>query len=581
MYRSHVSSQHLKTHSKPYACQSCVKRFALRADLHRHIKSRHRVGQSRFECRFEGCTFAASRKDNLTQHRKLHGAKQQKERSPKSSPDVVLSEIPPHSSLAQTKEELATPTNSSSFMQAASAGCIVFLAHALRAGIDVNVKSPDGFTALHCAARADQVDTLHYLLSRGADHNCLSGKDAESKRTQAIHQAVEGNSPACFEILIRQEPQTALASELNFRNLLCCVARSENNNLVDILVKHRIADWYMDDWPSILAREAAKAGQKSLIELLLSDRRLSLLPTAKQPAQHSPLYQAAKNGHVAVVRSLLAARQFRDDQSKEFMNVKSRALRRAAKKGHAKVVTALLKSEGKAELLGRRALQHTAANGHVKAVELLVRSPLVDVNYASSGGDTALHLAARSGHLPVVQLLTSQEGVNPFPKNTHGETPLLAAFWHSQLDIVRFLSQYDPTFDLQGIDFVKDSISQMTKRLLAGDVLSVNAWGSRKSLLHLAAGLGDVELLETILDHEDFNLDLATLNATDYDGATPLEIASAKGSTAIVDLLVAHGATNAAVETDQRPQQDGRQVNNRRAQSYNDSESDEDSETED
>lgn len=470
--------------------------------------------------------------------------------------------------------------NSSSFMQAASAGSVVFLAHALRAGIDINTRSPDGFTALHCAARADQIDTLHYLLSRGADHNCLSGSGVRSKQTQAIHQAVEANSLACFEALLRLEPQSSLASEVNFGNLLSCIARSGNNNLVDALITHSNADWYMDDWSSFLAKEAAKAGQVSLIDLLLSDQRVSVVPTLNR-AQHSPLYQAAKNGHVDIVRSLLAARQFHDDRSKAFLNLKSCALRRAAKKGHARVVTALLHCGGKADLLGRRALQHAAANGHVKAVELLLCSSFVDANNASSGGDTPLHLAARSGHLPVVQLLARHNSVDVLRKNNHGETPMLSAFWESRLDIVRFLSQHDPAFDHHGIDFVKDSISHMIKRLLNCDILGVNAWGSRKSLLHLAAGLDDVELVETILDHGDFNLDLETLNATDYDGATPLEIASAKGSSAIVDLLAAHGANDTIVKSKQRAHQDDRPLKSRRVQSSDDSDSDEESEMDD
>lgn len=509
----------------------------------------------------------------------MHDAKKKRSAAKPCVPSVATKMSPAICSVQV--EESSTTMNSSSFMQAASAGGIVFLAHALKAGIDVNVRTADGFNALHCAARAGQVDTLHYLISRGADHNYLSGNGVGIKQTQAIHQAVEGNSLACFDILLQLEPQTTLASESNFRTLLSCIARSTNTDFVDTLIKHSVANFYMDDWPSFLAKEAAKAGQLALIESLLSDRRLSVIPTSKQPAQHSPLYQAAKNGHVAVVRALLAARQFREDQSQDSLNVKSRALRRAAKKGHAKVVTTLLESGGKAELLGRRALQHAAANGHVKAVDLLIHSPLVDINKASSGGDTALHLASRAGHLPVIRLLTNHEGIDALQRNTHGETPMLSAFWQSELNTVRFLSQHDPAFDHVGIDFTKDSISQMIKRLLKGGVLGVNAWGSRKSLLHLAAGLDDFELLETILDHEDFNLDLETLNATDYDGATPVEIASAKGSTAIVNLLVAHGASNTVVETKQRAQQDDRPLKNRRAPSSEDSDSDEDSEMDD
>ncbi|KAJ4351075.1 OPT super [Ascochyta clinopodiicola] len=118
----------------------------------------------------------------------------------------------------------------------------------------------------------------------------------------------------------------------------------------------------------------------------------------------------------------------------------------------------------------------------------------------------------------------------------------------------------------------------MTKRLLDGNMLSVNTWGSRKSVLHLAAGLNDIDLLLRILRHEDFDSEILT--ATDYDGATPLDIASSKDNVAIMDLLISHGAPDTRTKPDQRSRSGDEPTHNKMSKSYDDSESDDDFEIE-
>ena len=132
----------------------------------------------------------------------------------------------------------------------------------------------------------------------------------------------------------------------------------------------------------------------------------------------------------------------------------------------------------------------------------------VAVNPKFTDLDTVLHLTARAGHLQVVELPLQQVGIASMSGNENGETPLLAAFWQSQLETVRLLSKYDASHNLQDIDFINSSISQIAKQTLDKQVLNINTWDpeSHSSIL---------DLLRFTLRHRDLKPD--ALSAIEYD----------------------------------------------------------------
>lgn len=184
-----INSQLKRTHQKPWKCPSCDRGFGLRSDRDRHVKHKHQIGHTKFSCIFEGCGFRAFRKDNLTQHMKrYHGALSQ-------------SSAPAEHSIAEVQQVI----NFSTLIREANTGRIDVLELCLMSGLDINLKSDDGFTALRCEARTGQVDTLSYLLCRGADANMYSSNGSPSLPT---HEAVLGRSLDCFKLLLQEKAET-------------------------------------------------------------------------------------------------------------------------------------------------------------------------------------------------------------------------------------------------------------------------------------------------------------------------------------------------------------------------------------
>ena len=68
-------NRHLKRHERPFKCEisPCGAAFALRKDLHRHVKQVHDFA-SDLRCIFSTCNFSSTRRDDLKRHlQRVHG----------------------------------------------------------------------------------------------------------------------------------------------------------------------------------------------------------------------------------------------------------------------------------------------------------------------------------------------------------------------------------------------------------------------------------------------------------------------------------------------------------------------------
>jgi len=185
------TSQHLKTHTKPFQCEECMKSFALRSDLTRHVQARHRLGAARHPCVVSSCSFRASRKDNIRQHvQKSHpqllaGPSKVRPGRRRTKPHDFSMSILPGTSFDEVDLSIASTCT---LMQAASAGNLGFVQIILQSGVDISTQADDGSTALHCAAKADQTDMVHLLIESGARSDIVNskGKVVATKSSQDI-----------------------------------------------------------------------------------------------------------------------------------------------------------------------------------------------------------------------------------------------------------------------------------------------------------------------------------------------------------------------------------------------------------
>ena len=111
----------------------------------------------------------------------------------------------------------------------------------------------------------------------------------------------------------------------------------------------------------------------------------------------------------------------------------------------------------------------TAAStyGHLSTVKMLLLQG-ADIEFKDESIDTPLKAAARAGQLEVVNYLLLK-GADPNGEGKNGSTPLSSATYSGRMDIINTLQRY-------------------------GSVIKANS--ARSTLIHLAAKLGHVELIE-------------------------------------------------------------------------------------
>eukprot|EP00775_Hariotina_reticulata_P003819 gene3819-4077_t len=210
------------------------------------------------------------------------------------------------------------------------------------------------------------------------------------------------------------------------------------------------------------------------------------------------------------------------------------------------------------------------------AIELIARG--ADLSMRDKKGLAPAHYAAAQGHLDVLQYLATK-GADLEVEDPQARTPLHYAALGSSVEVLRFLIRRSTWLDnadgaddtalhlaarrgwLPGLQLLlaaradhdvpnKRGLSALGEAVAAGHVAAAKALldsGSNAAwraggytLLHVAAGLGQVQGLQLLLQHPAATP--LVNDAANGDGATPLHAAAMAGSGQCVQLLIKHGA---------------------------------------
>jgi uncharacterized protein len=415
----------------------------------------------------------------------------------------------------------------------------------IAARVDVNVPEADGTTALHWAVRADDLNTATMLIRAGAR---VSAANRYGMTPLAL-AAINGNA-AMIEALLKAgaNPNATLREG---ETVLMRAARTGKPDALQMLLAHGADVNAREGWQGQTALMwAAAANHPDAVQVLIDwgaelDARANLLED--KPQQTGIDDRTQKDG-VAV-----------DRMSFTYSKGRMTPLLFAAREGALDAARVLLSAGADANLAdpdGISPLLLAIINGHYDTAALLIAHG-VDLNAADIDGRTALYAAvdmhtlgwtlnrpappSRDGRyesLDVVRQLLNK-GANPNPTLTRavrprkllvfgidtltaGATPLLRAATQMDLPVLRLLLEH-------GADPNLTTRQQTTALMLAAGL----GW---KDVYSQGTEADAIEFMKICLERG------AQVNATDDKGNTALHGAAQRGSAAVIDFLVDHGA---------------------------------------
>jgi ankyrin repeat protein len=279
---------------------------------------------------------------------------------------------------------------------------------------------------------------------------------------------------------------------------------------------------------------ATLCGISSPMEYLITKRGQN--PNESHGGWGTPLHAAAVLGHAAIALFLLDHNA--DVNARDKHN--STPLHEASGSGNLDVMKLLISRRADLNALdheGRSPLHRAFQHQKFDSMKLLVNRDAVNVRDRSNS--TLLHEASASGNFDVMELLLSH-GADVDVHDHRGDSPLHRAFHHQNFDAVKILVN-------RGAVNVCDR--------------------SNSTLLHEAAGSGNIDIIRLLLDRDaDVNvLDRcgdsplhkafryhdavkllvdrgADVNARNKSNSTPLHEASGSGNRDVMELLLSLGA---------------------------------------
>ena len=207
---------------------------------------------------------------------------------------------------------------------------------------------------------------------------------------------------------------------------------------------------------------AARTGDQKTFLNILNDHSTNIDPNQADEHGETVLIIAAQNGHIDIVRALLADKRVDPDHPNQKSNT---ALMEAARGGHIDIVRFMLadkRIDPNCNDQGNEALIWAARCGFIDIVRFMLADKRIDPNQVDKYGRTALIVAAFYGHGDIVNMLLADKRVNPNRTNKNGYTALFQAASYGHSDIVSALID-DPRIDLSHADQAKKAIIAATK----------------------------------------------------------------------------------------------------------------------
>jgi ankyrin repeat protein len=410
---------------------------------------------------------------------------------------------------------------------AAASGSASVIEALLKAGADANGATPEGETALMTAARTGSIDGIKSLVAHGANVNA---KESWKGQTAAMWAAGEGHL-AALRTLMEMGADVQARSKAGFTPLLFAV-RNGHNDAVRLLLS-RGAD-PNDKVQGVSAPDVYGRGNTT---------------ARRQPAGDAPtsaLGMAVINGYYELAALLLENGANPNVADPRGSVLHALAFMRRPGSGNPPLPTGSLNSLDLARALlardanpnARIAWKEIVFDRDLAATRLPPNIP-VGRNFLSFVGATPFYVAAKHGDVAFMRLLV-EHGADPRIPTVQGVTPLMAAaglgFWDGESP-----GPLTGVPEAEAVEAVKMTIE------LGNDVNAAANFGGpalegdgatllRRHPLNLQKYDGAHEAALDVVPPKE------SLGDMRWNGSTALHGAAMRGSNAIVQFLVEHGA---------------------------------------
>ena len=394
---------------------------------------------------------------------------------------------------------IGAPRNNNNLRTAARKGNLGMLKRQL-ATKDVNSRDSEGQTALNQATLGGQVETVAFLLEKGAQVNVR-----DDKGNTALHTAAFLGRLELAQLLVEQGANVNLKNDEEETPL--DTAAGPWNEQVQGIVQ------FLTSALQIKIDQGRMKAERPKVAEFLRSKGAKLAANLPGNGDGLEIWKASSTGDLELLKKVLT----------EGTNVNVRA------------------DDGATPLIS------AAVSGQLEAVAFLLEKG-ANVKAISNDRNSALHAAAFIGNLEIVQLLVkSKADLNV--RNEERETPLdsASAPWNDEIqEIVKYLN------DLVGIKI--DEAAMKTGRPKVVEFLSSNGGKSASNLprrpgpgrpepggatqgdIWAAARAGNMAALnEHISKKTDLNAQDARM------GLTPLALASMGGHTEAAKLIISKG----------------------------------------